>query len=262
MEVQTQTIFYILDEQNQKFFAQRRSFHYQTTGTAGVMCFVKRSELENNLLPDDCLTIGCELTAARDAVNLTNQSNDSTCLRECQKLLGVLNNQKLLLNDPDFYDIKLAVSGKEYYAHKAFLAAQSPVFLAMLKNDTIEKRHNRVELVDIDGEILEELLLFVYSGKVKSMETNVYGLLAAADKYAIEGLKAMCEEHLCQNLSLDNVVTSISLADRQNAAMLKKHAIDFLVTHKNEFANSDEYKTIENLEANILKEILQIFMLK
>ncbi|KAG7266182.1 hypothetical protein CRUP_011413 [Coryphaenoides rupestris] len=53
-------------------------------------------------------------------------------------------------------------------------------------------------------------------------------LLAAADKYALERLKVMCEEALCNSLSVENVADTLILADLHSAEQLKAQAIDFI----------------------------------
>ncbi|CAJ0951698.1 unnamed protein product [Ranitomeya imitator] len=53
-------------------------------------------------------------------------------------------------------------------------------------------------------------------------------LLAAADKYALERLKVMCEEALCSNLSVENAAEILILADLHSADQLKTQAVDFI----------------------------------
>lgn len=259
-EVEVKMKFYVLDKQEKKHCQCQFEFHYEASTGYGHGKFMKRSEIKGNenLLPNDCLTLVCEFTASRNIINGKSQPNYS----KRQRQLKILSNQESFLNNQEFYDVKLVAAGKKFCAHKAFLAAQSPVFLRMFNNDMKEKNENQVELADVDAEVLEELLLFIYSGKIKNMAINVYGLLAVADKYAIEELKSMCKEYLCSNLNIDNVVNVLSLADLHNAVDLKKHAMNFLVVYKNEFRNSDAFNSIDNLKPNILKEIIDKLMSK
>ena len=53
-------------------------------------------------------------------------------------------------------------------------------------------------------------------------------LLAAADKYALDRLKVMCEESLCSGLSVENAADVLILADLHSADQLKAQAIDFI----------------------------------
>ena len=75
------------------------------------------------------------------------------------------------------------------------------------------------------------LLIFVdffLSGNAPHLDNMAADLLAAADKYALERLKVMCEESLCKNLNVENVSETLILADRHSAEQLKSQAIEFI----------------------------------
>ena len=116
-------------------------------------------------------------------------------------------------------------------AHKAILAARSPVFAAMFEHEMEERKHNRVEISDVEPEVFREMLRFIYTGKASNLERMADDLLAAADKYALERLKVMCEEALCTNLSTENSAEVLILADLHSADQLKAQAIDFINTY-------------------------------
>lgn len=47
-------------------------------------------------------------------------------------------------------------------------------------------------------------------------------------QYALKRLKVMCEEALCNSLSVENVADTLILADLHSAEQLKAQAIDFI----------------------------------
>lgn len=61
-------------------------------------------------------------------------------------------------------------------------SARSPVFAAMFAHEMEERKHNRVEIQDVDHEVLREMLRFIYTGKATNLEKMADDLLAAADK--------------------------------------------------------------------------------
>lgn len=63
-----------------------------------------------------------------------------------------------------------------------FLLARSPVFQAMFEHEMEERKHNRVDITDVDHEVLREMLRFIYTGKASNLEKMADDLLAAADK--------------------------------------------------------------------------------
>ena len=61
---------------------------------------------------------------------------------------------------------------------------------AMFEHDMEEKKNSRVEVKDVEPEVMAELLRFIYTGKTAAnLDTMAADLLAAADKYALERLK-------------------------------------------------------------------------
>jgi len=120
-----------------------------------------------------------------------------------------------------------------------------------------ERKQNRVAITDVDHEVLREMLRFIYTGRAANLERMADDLLAAADKvcflslvllscflnllyvvltlffraqYALERLKVMCEEALCNNLSIDNAADILILADLHSADQLKVQTIEFINT--------------------------------
>ncbi|KAG7255721.1 hypothetical protein CRUP_003580, partial [Coryphaenoides rupestris] len=87
---------------------------------------------------------------------------------------------------------------------------------------------NRVDISDVDPDVFKEMMGFIYTGKAPNLEKMADNLLAAADKYALERLKVMCEEALCNSLSVENVADTLILADLHSAEQLKAQAIDFI----------------------------------
>lgn len=61
-------------------------------------------------------------------------------------------------------------------------SARSPVFAAMFEHEMEERKHNRVDITDVDHEVLREMLRFIYTGKAANLEKMADDLLAAADK--------------------------------------------------------------------------------
>lgn len=162
-----------------------------------------------------------------DSVNIAGQNNTTQFKVPDCKLSEDLSS---LYESQKFSDVILSVDGRDFHAHKAILAARSPVFAAMFAHEMEEKKQNRVEIKDMDHEVLNEILRFIYSEKAPQLEKMADDLLAAADRYDLERLKVMCEEALCSNLAVDTAAEVLILADMHSAQQLKAHAIEFINT--------------------------------
>jgi speckle-type POZ protein len=55
-------------------------------------------------------------------------------------------------------------------------------------------------------------------------------LLAAADRYAVERLKLVCESILCKGIDAESVVTTLALADRHNCVSLRDACVQFIAS--------------------------------
>ncbi|GIZ05260.1 protein roadkill [Caerostris extrusa] len=159
-----------------------------------------------------------------------------------------------LFEDKKFSDVVISANGQEFFAHKAILAARSPVFAAMFQHDMEEKKQNRVEIYDMEADVLKEMLRFIYTGRSSNLGNMPDDLLAAADKYALDRLKVLCEEELCQNLSIETVAEALILADLHNADQLKGHALDFVNSHATDVMETTGWKTMLQVRPHLVAE--------
>ncbi|XP_029702160.1 speckle-type POZ protein-like A isoform X2 [Takifugu rubripes] len=232
-EVRAKFKFSLLNAKREetKAMESQRAYRFVQGKDWGFKKFIRRDFLldeANGLLPDDKLTLFCEVSVVQDSVNISGQSNMNMLkVPECQ----LSDDLGSLWEQSRFTDCSLWVRGQEFKAHRAILAARSPVFKAMFEHemkDTKKFFQNRVDIADIEPDVFKEMMRFVYTGRAPNLEKMADNLLAAADKYALKRLKVMCEEALCNSLSVENVADTLILADLHSAEQLKAQAIDFI----------------------------------
>lgn len=131
-----------------------------------------------------------------------------------------------------FSDITIVVKPVHFRAHKFVLAARSDVFNAIFTYKTMDMQFNCVEIVDLDIEVVQEMLRYIYTDTVHNMEETVSGLLAAADKYNLKGLTRMCEEHLYTHLTVETAVTTLLLARIYDLSQLLETTKSFIADNK------------------------------
>ncbi|XP_060797722.1 speckle-type POZ protein-like B [Neoarius graeffei] len=229
-EVRAKFKFSLLNAKREetKAMESQRAYRFVQGKDWGFKKFIRRDFLldeANGLLPDDKLTLFCEVSVVQDSVNISGQSNMNMLkVPECQ----LADDLGSLWEGSRFTDCSLFVGGQEFKAHKSILAARSPVFNAMFEHKMEESKKNRVDISDVEPDVFREMMVFVYTDKAPNLEKMADHLLAAADKYALERLKVMCEEALCNSLSVENVADILILADLHSAEQLKAQAIDFI----------------------------------
>ncbi len=123
----------------------------------------------------------------------------------------------------------------------------------MFEHEMLEGKNNCVQIKDIDADVISEILRFIYTGRAKNIDKMADILLCASDKvsfstkcfshvdvlvsssfliqYALDRLKAQCEEALSENMDIENVSETLILADLHTATQLKVQAIDFINTY-------------------------------
>lgn len=163
---------------------------------------------------------------------------------------------ELLLKNESLSDITIVVKAKEFKAHEVILMARSPVFATMLACDMLEKKTNKVKIEDMEPEIFEALLIFIYSGKQTLIDPEkMCNLLKAADKYAIHDLKPFCEENIIETISIDNAADIFTLADLVKCEDLKMNAMKFILENKNQVVKTDAYKDMIKLHLHLVEQM-------
>lgn len=169
--------------------------------------------LKNCYLRNDTLTFRLKFSLIEDPV-----PEDSQLV---ENFLSLLSNETLS-------DVTIQVGSEKFYAQKAILSVRSPVFAAMFQSGMQESTQNRLTVDDIKPEVFKEMLRYVYVGKVERLKEMPHELLVAADKYALDRLRKICENHLLGHINKDTVLKTLALADLHHANELKKQSIQFI----------------------------------
>ncbi|XP_065076413.1 speckle-type POZ protein B-like [Ochlerotatus camptorhynchus] len=160
-----------------------------------------------------------------------------------------------ILKNAQFTDITLAFEGHTIKAHKAILAARSPVFAAMFSTDMEESRQNQVTITDMEYEVAQQLLQFIYTGKTDISPGTVDQLLVAADKYGLSRLKAQCEQTIFNTLAIPTAIKTLIFADRMNTQQLKSRTMKFIKTNMDKVVESADWKTMAVEHPTLLVEV-------
>ncbi|GFT75756.1 speckle-type POZ protein A [Nephila pilipes] len=139
-------------------------------------------------------------------------------------------------------DVILSVGEKEFQAHRAILAARSPVFAKMFEHETLEKMKNRVIIEDISVDAMKQLLRFLYTGDTDELSTQEFlSLFVAADKYDLPKLKKICSNSLCSRVTNDIALNVLVVANLHSDEDLKEAAIQTVLGNAVEVMKSEEW---------------------
>ena len=172
----------------------------------------------------------------------------TTCVCPQPSHLKTLSQNMLdLFSESRNADITLVVGGEKVKAHKSILAARSTYFQNLFEPNSNWKESRADEIVlDEDPVAFKEALKFLYSGMPdENLERSAIEVLPIADKYCLDELKQFCLSAIQQNVSANDVITVLQLAEnhhcvdlfhycvpllKANAKNLKKDCIDKLQT--------------------------------
>jgi len=137
-------------------------------------------------------------------------------------------------------DVSFVVGGETFPAHRAVLAARSPVFKAELFGSMADATMPSITVQDIEPAVFKLMLRFMYTDSFPADEelgdspTDVLQhLLAAADRYALDRLKLICSLKLIGHISVDTVGSILVFAETYDCRELKNRCLDFFAMEKN-----------------------------
>jgi speckle-type POZ protein len=148
-----------------------------------------------------------------------------------------------LLDTADGTDVAFTIDGETFRAHRAVLAARSPVFRAELLGSMAEATMPHINLHDIAPATFKVMLQFMYTDSLPGDdELGLLGdaptemlehLLAAADRFALDRLKLLCAQKLWDSVSVDTVATTLACAEMYSCLELKQRCTGFFAVDKN-----------------------------
>ena len=103
----------------------------------------------------------------------------------------LIEDMTKLLDDPETSDFTLKCGSKSFKVHKTILVARSDVFRAMFLSGMKEAIEGEAVITDVDDKTLEEVLYYLYTGKLSGKEFVVKSLCYAAAKYELGSLMDM-----------------------------------------------------------------------
>ncbi|XP_052205483.1 BTB/POZ and MATH domain-containing protein 3 isoform X1 [Diospyros lotus] len=230
----------------------------------GYKRFFRRTSLEtSDYIKDDCLAMHCTVGVVRNHLEGPKQYSIVVPPSDMGQDL------KYLLESEVGCDIDFQVGDEIFRAHKLILAARSPVFKAQFFGLVGNPNMDKVVLQDLEPSIFKAMLLFIYSDKLPdaheivgstSLSTStimVQHLLAAADRFGLDRLKHLCEAKLCEEVCVDTVATTLSLAEQHQCPQLKAICLKFAAANLGVVMKSEGFRYIEESYPSLLSELLE-----
>ncbi|KAL6661092.1 hypothetical protein ACP70R_000476 [Stipagrostis hirtigluma subsp. patula] len=225
----------IKDGEPSSIYAVRCSQIYPPSGSTrsgSGLRLVKRSDLGAYYMINGWVTIMCGVIVACD------NKPPQYALHVPPSDIG--SDLRNLLHCSDGSDVSFVVDSETFLAHRAVLAARSPVFKAQLFGSMADATMPSITLHDITAAQFKAMLRFMYTDDLpadeelgRSPSEMFQGLLALAHRYALDRLKLICASKLWEKVSVDTVAAILGCAETYNCPELKKKCIAFCAEENN-----------------------------
>jgi len=224
---------------------------------------MRRKDLPRYLQDDD-LTLFFEIVIlgnTKKIIEFPNHEERCLALTDDYHQKQLANDYEMLFLSKDSSDVNIRCGDKVFECHKIILASRSPVFKTMLESNMREKITGDIEIKNMDHEVLEDLLKYIYSGVAPNIDAYSKELLAAADQYQLEKLKELCELKLSSRFDVSNCIDLLILGDLHNAQKLKAEALEFVSKNLHKMKTS-EWKESFIAHPALMAEVVERMMPK
>ncbi|CAL9063047.1 BTB/POZ and MATH domain-containing protein 4-like isoform X1 [Musa acuminata AAA Group] len=232
----------------------------------GYKRFFRRTALEtSDYLKDDCLKINCTVGVVVSVVDSPRLHHIQVPESDFGMHFGVI------LDEQEGSDVVFDVAGEKFHAHKLVLAARSPIFHTQFF-DGLDGESNEIIVTDMEPAVFKAILHFIYRDTLVDddmlatpnlpessiSDTLVAKLLAAADRYSLGRLRLLCEAHLCREISVNSVASTLALADRCHAIELKAACLKFVAENLSAVMRSSGFEYLKDHCPSLQSELLKI----
>ncbi|XP_037438357.1 BTB/POZ and MATH domain-containing protein 1-like [Triticum dicoccoides] len=213
------------------------------------------AEVESVYLRNDCLMIECEIGVIKETLDIYVPPSD------------LLDNLATLLEGKIGADVTFKVQGEVFSAHKILLAVRSAVFNAEFYGAMRDKGAQDITVDDMQPAVFRAFLHFIYTDSMPPMDgledddkrEMVKHLLVAAEKYAMERMKRICESILCKSLDVETVATILALANQYHCNNLKDACIEFMLSSNRmkDVISSQGYLHLKRSSPDVIVDVLE-----
>lgn len=136
---------------------------------------------------------------------------------------------------------------------RKIISKSSQYFETLLGPNFREGNEEEIILKSVDGPTLKTIICYIYAGYIELNKDNIESVLSAASGMELVALEEKCAKYLQENLTNENCVNTLLLADTYSLDQLKTNALSQVC------ANFENIPTahILPIESNCLGQILK-----
>lgn len=149
---------------------------------------------------------------------------------------------KELLNENKLIDCILKVGDRSIPCHRLILAACSPYFRELFfSEDGKEADRREVVLENLDPNIMEVIVNYMYSAEIDINDNNVQDIFAVANRFQIPSVFTVCVNYLQKMLTKKSCLAIYRLGLMLNCARLAIAARDYIADRFEIIAKDEDF---------------------
>ena len=174
------------------------------------------------------------------------------------------------LNDPSFSDVSflctttdrtptadvavaaLEASPEVYHAHRAILAARSPVFRKMLLGDWREASEREVRVENFLARHFYSVLEWAYTGQAHIGARDVLGVMHCASFYGFDDLTGHCKRLAVEFIDVENVLVLLDAALENDQQEIVGECVAFWERHAAEVIEESTWPRLRRAGVELL----------
>lgn len=202
--------------------------------------------------------LGTECEAEVLAIMVRNVDDLDFCLSSHPQ--SILDGLRSLCSQPKLVDVTLSAGGRDFPCHRGILALCSLYFRSMFSGNFVESIAARVELCDVDPDILAILLDFAYTGKLTINQGNVEGLIQTSSQLQFQTVRAVCSRYLQHQMDASNCLGILEFGEIHGCPEVVAKAWAYLLENFEAVQHGEEFLLLEKnkLVACLKDEGLQL----
>lgn len=165
-----------------------------------------------------------------------NISPPATVTRHREKTSSLLEYAKNTRHQGRFNDVTIRAGDKSIKANRMVVSCYCPYFDQIFASEAFDQITDLVyEVNEVDGESLELLIQFIYTGHLCIDSDKVFDILSAAYRLEMEEAQVFCFDFIANCITSDNCIAVLKKA---------KQCKNFTLVEKVHQHISDNYQTI------------------
>lgn len=214
--------------------------------------FIKLNELlTDRYVKDGYITITCLMKVFSGTDDELNEKS--------KKFKGIAASFNKLLENEKFSDLTITVGDKKFNVHRAIIAARCSYFKTLFN----ESENKVITLDDLEPDVFQEVLVYIYTNKLPKISEMTDKLLTAAHKFNIENLAKLCDVQLGHNLKVETIAHDLDVARSCTRLDLITSIEEFIKENYDEVSRDGSWielkKNKPELVTNALEKIIDNF---